>query len=79
MNDDMIISELRNSDVEFNKYFNEHIKLEQDLEALYSLKIVPPEVEANIKQIKITKLKNKDLMDQIIIKYKKTLTTNGNA
>ena len=79
MNEDMIISELRNSDVEFNKCFNEHIKLEQDLEALYSLKIVPPEVEANIKQIKITKLKNKDLMDQMIIKYKKTITTNGNA
>ncbi len=79
MNEDMIISELRNSDVEFNKCFNEHIKLEQDLEALYSLKIVPPEVEANIKQIKLTKLKNKDLMDQIIIKYKKTITTNGNA
>lgn len=79
MNEDMIISELRNNDVEFKKYFNEHIKLEQDLEALYSLKIVPPEVEANIKQIKITKLKNKDLMDQIIIKYKKSLTANGNA
>ena len=79
MNEDMIISELRNVDVEFKKYFNEHIKLEQDLEALYSLKIVPPEVEANIKQIKLTKLKNKDLMDQIIVKYKKTLATDGNA
>ena len=77
MNEDMIISELRNSDVEFKKYFNEHIKLEQDLEALYSLKVFPPEVEANIKQIKLTKLKNKDLMDQIIIKYKKSLDSNG--
>ncbi len=76
MNEDIIISELRNSDMEFKKYFNEHIKLEQDLEALYSLKIIPPEVEANIKQIKLTKLKNKDLMDQIITKYKKELVTN---
>jgi len=70
MNEDGIISQLCESDVEFRRYFNEHIKLEQDLEALYSLKFFPPEVEANIKQIKLQKLKGKDFMDKKIVFFK---------
>ena len=45
---------------EFKKLFDEHIRFEQDLEALYSLKYFPPEVETKIKEIKRRKLLGKD-------------------
>lgn len=55
---------------EFKKLFDEHIRFEQDLEALYSLKCFPPEVETKIKEIKKRKLHGKDRMEQIIVSYK---------
>lgn len=54
---------------EFKKLFDEHIRFEQDLEALYSLKYFPPEVETKIKEIKRRKLLGKDRMEQIIAFY----------
>lgn len=70
-NNDSVIKELLETNEEFKKLFEEHIRLEQDLEALYSLKYFPPEVEIKIKEIKLTKLKGKDRMNQIIKEYKK--------
>ena len=61
-----IVQRLKEEDDEYNKLFNEHINLEQDLEALYSLKYFPPEVEKRIKEIKILKLRYKDRMSDII-------------
>lgn len=55
--------------IEFKKLFDEHIRFEQDLEALYSLKYFPPEVETKIKEIKRRKLLGKDRMEQIIASY----------
>lgn len=55
--------------VEFKRLFDEHIRLEQDLEALYSLKYFPPEVEVKIKEIKKKKLLGKDKMEQILSSY----------
>ncbi len=55
--------------VEFKRLFDEHIRLEQDLEALYSLKYFPPEVEVKIKEIKKKKLLGKDKMEQILASY----------
>lgn len=55
---------------EFKELYESHILLEQDLEALYSLKYFPPEVETKIKEIKKTKLALKDRMHQFISKYK---------
>ena len=55
--------------VEFKRLFDEHIRLEQDLEALYSLKYFPPEVEVKIKEIKKKKLFGKDKMEQILASY----------
>lgn len=55
--------------MEFKKLFNEHIRFEQDLEALYSLKYIPPEVDAKIKEIKKRKLFGKERMEQIIASY----------
>ncbi len=52
--------------MEFKKLFDEHIRFEQDLEALYSLKYFPPEVETKIKR---RKLLGKDRMEQIIAAY----------
>ncbi|MGA1862300.1 DUF465 domain-containing protein [Deferribacter thermophilus] len=71
-NNDDIIKELLETNEEFKKLFEEHIRLEQDLEALYSLKYFPPEVEIKIKEIKLTKLRGKDRMNQIINEYKKS-------
>ncbi len=55
--------------IEFKRLFDEHIRLEQDLEALYSLKYFPPEVEVKIKEIKKRKLLGKDKMEQILSSY----------
>ena len=55
--------------MEFKKLFDEHIRFEQDLEALYSLKYFPPEVDARIKEIKKRKLFGKERMEQIIASY----------
>lgn len=55
--------------MEFKQLFDEHIRFEQDLEALYSLKFFPPEVEIKIKEIKRRKLFGKDRMEQIIAAY----------
>lgn len=68
-NDDFIKT-LCLENYEFKSLFNEHIRLEQDLEALYSLKYFPPEVEKNIKDIKLRKLQGKDMMEKIISRYK---------
>ena len=68
-NDDLI-NELCNVNDEFHRLFEEHISLEQDLEALYSLKYFPPEVERNIREIKVRKLRGKDKMTRIIEEYK---------
>ncbi len=67
---DELINELCGTSEEFNKLFEEHIRFEQDLEALYSLKYFPPEVEQNIKDIKVLKLRGKDKMSRIIEEYK---------
>jgi uncharacterized protein YdcH (DUF465 family) len=55
---------------EFSELYAEHIRLEQDLEALYSLKYRPPSVEAEIKELKIIKLRGKDRMQQIAANLK---------
>ncbi len=67
-----LIKELCVNNHEFHKLFEEHIRFEQDLEALYSLKYFPPEVEQNIKDIKILKLRGKDKMHRIIEEYKQS-------
>lgn len=64
--DQQTISKLLESNDEFARLYKEHISLEQDLEAIYSLKYFPPEVEIKIKEIKVKKLKGKDRMEQIV-------------
>jgi len=66
------VQDLLETNQEFKELFDEHVKLEQDLEALYSLKYIPPEVEKKIKAIKKTKLRGKDRMEQILSEYKKS-------
>ena len=68
--DEELIKKLCKENEEFKKLFDEHISLEQDLEALYSLKYFPPEVENNIKEIKRKKLLGKDRMSIILSEYK---------
>jgi hypothetical protein len=60
-----LVQKLLKENEEFKELYYEHISLEQDLEALYSLKYFPPEVEVRIKEIKKRKLKCKDRMEQI--------------
>jgi uncharacterized protein YdcH (DUF465 family) len=64
-----LIDSIKQSNPEFKDLFNEHVKLEQDLEALLSLKYYPPEVEAKIKEIKKQKLIGKDKMEKIASQY----------
>jgi uncharacterized protein YdcH (DUF465 family) len=56
---------LKKSD-ELRRLYEEHIRLEQDLEALYSLKYFPPAVEMKIKEIKVSKLQGKDKMHKLL-------------
>ncbi len=57
--DNVIVEEMIQKDETFKALFEEHINLEQDLEALYSLKYFPPEVEARIKEIKVVNLEGR--------------------
>lgn len=58
--------EILNKSDELRRLYEAHIKYEQDLEALYSLKYFPPEVESKIKEIKYSKLKGKDRIMEIL-------------
>lgn len=69
--DSGIIDKMMKENHEFYDLFNEHVQLEQDLEALLSLKFFPPEVETKIKEIKILKLRGKDKMNQLIAEFSK--------
>lgn len=66
-----LIKSIKQNSPEFRELFDEHIRLEQDLEALLSLKYYPPEVEAKIKEIKKQKLAGKDKMERIAGEYHK--------
>lgn len=68
--DNALIEKICQSNTEFKELFENHIRYEQDLEALYSLKYFPPEVEAKMKEIKVLKLRGKDKIESIISKYK---------
>lgn len=68
-----LIQELCQVNREFKLLFDEHIQLEQDLEALCSLKFFPPEVQTKIKEIKIRKLRGKDRMEQILAEARKEM------
>lgn len=72
MLDNDIENHLLQNNAEFQRLYNQHILMEQDLEALYSLKYFPPEVEHRIKELKIIKLRGKDRMQQIITENKKS-------
>ncbi|QAR33259.1 DUF465 domain-containing protein [Geovibrio thiophilus] len=71
-----LIESIKNDSPEFRELFNEHIRMEQDLEALLSLKYYPPEVEAKIKEIKKQKLIGKDKMERIAVEYQKRFSSN---
>jgi len=68
--DNKIVEKVIKTNEDFKQLFEAHVNMEQDLEALYSLKYFPPEVEAKIKEIKKLKLRGKDKMESILSKYK---------
>jgi uncharacterized protein YdcH (DUF465 family) len=72
-----LIESIKNESPEFRELFNEHIRLEQDLEALLSLKYYPPEVEAKIKEIKKQKLIGKDKMEKIAGEYEERSSSHN--
>ncbi|MDR2870806.1 MAG: DUF465 domain-containing protein [Deferribacteraceae bacterium] len=65
-----IVDYLAANNTDFHTLLDQHILLEQDLEALYSLKYFPVAVEARIKEIKKSKLQLKDQMQVYIKEYK---------
>lgn len=68
--DNELVQRLLRENEEFRKLYDEHVSLEQDLEAIYSLKYFPPEVEMRIKEIKKRKLGCKDRMEIIALENK---------
>ncbi|TCK60720.1 DUF465 domain-containing protein [Seleniivibrio woodruffii] len=70
LKDSALVEKMIQVDEEFKALFENHIRFEQDLEALYSLKYFPPEVEAKMKELKVLKLRGKDKMEQLMVKYK---------
>lgn len=68
--DSEIVEKMIKTNEEFKTLFEAHISFEQDLEALYSLKYFPPEVESRMKEIKVLKLRGKDKMEFLLSKYK---------
>ena len=66
--DNELVQKLLRENEEFRRLYEEHVSLEQDLEAIYSLKYFPPEVEMRIKEIKKRKLGCKDRMELIALK-----------
>jgi uncharacterized protein YdcH (DUF465 family) len=68
--DNYLVEKMIQSNDDFRTLFEDHVNMEQDLEALYSLKYFPPEVEARIKEIKVLKLRGKDKMEFLLSKYK---------
>lgn len=65
-----VVEKMIQQDPNFKELFEQHINFEQDLEALYSLKYFPPEVEAKIKEIKVLKLRGKDKMEMLLSQHK---------
>lgn len=63
--DNAQIQEIMKISEEFKVLFDDHVRFEQDLEAICSLKFMPPEVETKMKEIKKIKLRGKDRMQQI--------------
>lgn len=63
---DTQIQEMVAKNDEFRTLFNDHVQFEQDLEAISSLKFLPPEVETKMKEIKKIKLRGKDRMHQLV-------------
>jgi len=68
--DNKLVEKMIQTNEDFKVLFEQHVNLEQDLEALYSLKYFPPEVETRIKEIKVTKLRGKDRMEMLLAQYK---------
>ena len=54
---------------EFKKLFEEHNELKNQVESLNKLKFLNADQEMEKKKIQKKKLKNKDLMDEIISNY----------
>ncbi|WP_022849979.1 DUF465 domain-containing protein [Limisalsivibrio acetivorans] len=75
--DSNLIENIKEQNSEFKVLFEEHVRLEQDLEALLSLKYYPPEVEAKIKEIKKKKLAGKDKMERIAADYQGDVSENN--
>ncbi len=69
--DKTVINILCEENVEFKELFDEHIRFEQDLEALYSTSPITPLIESKIKEIKLLKLRGKDKYHSILSEYKK--------
>jgi uncharacterized protein YdcH (DUF465 family) len=65
-----IVDYLADNNADFGVLLEQHILLEQDLEALYSLKYFPPAVEARMQEIKKSKLQLKDQMQGFINQYR---------
>ena len=70
LKDSALVEKMAEVSEEFRALFENHIRFAQDLEAHYSLKYFPPEVDAKMKELKALRLRGKDKMEQLMVKYK---------
>ncbi len=74
VNEEVVRVRLRNENPEFQKWEQEHRKLEETLESMDSHRYLTPEEEMERKRVQKMKLMAKDRMTDIIRRYK-----SGNA
>ncbi len=60
-----LIEKHANENVELDRLYKEHIRLEKEIEALQVLKIRSPEESKKLKELKSVKLAGRDRMEEI--------------
>ena len=70
VNEEALVAKLRRENSEFQKWEEEHLKLESTLESLDSHVYLTPEEEVERKRVQKLKLATKDKMMEMVRRYK---------
>jgi uncharacterized protein len=73
MDENALIEHLKQTNPEFRRLMEEHLRYEQQLEAFNKLRYLTSEQEIEKKRVQKTKLRGKDRMAEILKEYKSRL------
>jgi uncharacterized protein len=73
MDDNALIEHLKQTDPEFSRLMEEHLRYEQQLEAFNNLRYLTSEQEVEKKRVQKIKLRGKDRMAEILKEHKSRL------